>query len=373
MAEPIRPRPSEVPPAPSRTSEEPSVTVSLLLADPNLAPELRVIAGVRGLERTVRNARVQKSGLALAGHFHGVESWRVQILGATEISYLETLDQAWRAKACREFAELRPCVIFVTRGVVPPKELLAACEATDTPLVIARPKSSTTINMLHAFLDVQLAPRARVHGVMITIFGVGVLLLGRSGIGKSECALDLVMRGHRLVADDAVECVYQPPGVIIGSAAALLEHHIEIRGLGILNVKDLFGVTSVAEHIAIDLVVQLSDEKETSGGIDYDRLGLDERHHRILGVDIPEVTVPVRPGRDIATILEIAARNELLKRAGHHGAKNFRDRLEKALLGGVADARGLSEEAPRGTLEHTGSLSVRPPGETGRGGGGGEQ
>jgi len=364
-------RPSELPSPSHPTSDEPSLTVAQMIADASLAPEMRVLAGARGLDRTVRNARVQKSGLALAGHFHGLESWRVQILGATEISYLETLDHAWRAKACRDFAELRPCVIIVTRGIDPPKELVTACESTDTPLVLARPKSSTTINMLHAFLDVRLAPRARVHGVMVTVFGVGVLLLGRSGIGKSECALDLVMRGHRLVADDAVECVYQPPGMIVGSAAALLEHHIEIRGLGILNVKDLFGVTSVAEHVPIDLVVQLSDEKETSGGIDYDRLGLDERHHRILGVDIPEVTVPVRPGRDIATILEIAARNELLKRAGHHGAKNFRDRLEKALLGGVADAQALSEEAPRGTLEHTGSLSVRP-GEPSRGGGGGQ-
>jgi HPr kinase/phosphorylase len=151
------------------------------------------------------------------------------------------------------------------------------------------------------------------------------------------------MRGHRLVADDVVDCAQvRVPSregpiqkQIIGSPAALLEHHIEIRGLGILNVKDLFGVTSIAERIAIDLVVKLSDAADGTGGLDYDRLGVDERHHTILGVDITEVTIPVRPGRDIAAILQIAARNELLKRAGHHGARAFRDKLEQALLGGT--------------------------------------
>ena len=315
--------------------ERVSISVASLVADEALGFSLAVVAGHGGLSRRIRNARVQKSGLALAGHFHGVDPWRLQILGATEISFLESLAPERRADACAGFAALLPCAFVLTRGATPPQELIEVCTRTETPLLVAPRKSSTTINALHALLDERLAPQSRVHGVLVAIFGLGVLLMGRSGIGKSECALDLVMRGHRLVADDVVECSYRPPGSIFGAPAQLLAHHIEIRGLGILNVKDLFGVTSVCDRTRIDLVVRLSDESEASRGLDYDRLGLEERHFPILGVDLTEKTIPVRPGRDMATILEIAARNELLKRAGHHAAQNFREKLERALMGGA--------------------------------------
>jgi len=316
------------------------ISVGELIADPALGLAVEVHAGHKGLDRRIRNTRVQKSGLALVGHFHGLESWRIQILGATEISFLESLDTEACKRACAGFAGLRPCAVVITRGAEPLPELVKACDETDTPLLVTDLKSSLTINAIHALLDERLAPRTRIHGVLVSVFGLGVLLLGRSGIGKSECALDLVRRGHRLVADDVVECaqVRVPSGTapvqkqIVGSPAALLEHHIEIRGLGILNVKDLFGVTSVCDRVTIDLVVKLSDAADGAGGLDFDRLGVDEKHHNILGVDITEVTIPVRPGRDIAAILQIAARNELLKRAGHHGARAFRDRLEQALL-----------------------------------------
>lgn len=318
------------------------VTVAELVTDPRVGIAIAVKAGHNGLDRRIRNARVQKSGLALVGHFHGVESWRVQILGATEISFLERLDPQARQHACDGFADTHPCAFVITRGVEPLAELVAACQRTNTPLLVTDVKSSSTINSVHAWLDEQLAPRTRVHGVLVSIFGLGVLLLGRSGIGKSECALDLVMRGHRLVADDVVECAVVRMGtatapakrVVLGSPAALLEHHIEIRGLGILNVKDLFGVTSVCDRIQLDLVVKLEGEKDGQN-LDFDRLGVDENFHEIMAVKIPEVTIPVRPGRDIAAILQIAARNELLKRAGHHGARAFRDRLESALLLGA--------------------------------------
>ncbi len=332
------------------------ISVAQMLEESGAQFEWRVLAGRKGLDRRVRNARIQKSGLALVGHFHGLESWRVQILGATEISFLESLDDEARVRACRGFAGLRPCAVILSRGVDPLAELTAACDETDTPLLGTVRKSSSTINALHAFLDEKLAPRTRIHGVHIGIFGVGVLLLGRSGIGKSECALDLVMRGHRLVADDVVDCWYRPPGIVMAQAAALLEHHIEIRGLGILNVKDLFGVTSVCEQMPIDLVVLLSDMSDAAGSLDYDRLGLEERHYHLLGVDVPEVTIPVRPGRDMATILEIAARNELLKKAGHHGAQAFRERLEQALLG-----RPTPTQSPFSPATLRNGLPPRPP------------
>ncbi|MFI5302539.1 MAG: HPr(Ser) kinase/phosphatase [Polyangiales bacterium] len=322
-------------PAEARESEHPSLSIADLLSDTKLGFELRVIAGDEGLTRRVHNARVQKSGLALAGHFHGVERWRLQILGATEMSYLDGLSPDARRRACEGFASLKPCAFVLTRGVEPLPELVDACRASSTPLLLSPKKSSTTINALHALLDERLAPHTRVHGVLVEIFGLGVLLMGRSGIGKSECALDLVMRGHRLVADDVVECSFRPPDIIVGAPAELLAHHIEIRGLGILDVKDLFGVTNVRERMRIDLVVRLSDETESSRGLEYDRLGLDEKYRDIIGVKIPEKTIPVRPGRDMASIMEIAARNELLKRAGHHGARAFREKLERALLGGT--------------------------------------
>ena len=322
----------------------PGLTVEKLVADPGLGFSLAVLAGRAGLGRKILTARVQKSGLALVGHYHGLESWRLQILGATETSFLDRLSSDERAKACRGFASLRPCGVVVTRGTVAHPELRAACEATETPLLGSPLKSSTTINSLHALLDERLAPRTRLHGVLVSIYGLGVLIIGRSGIGKSESALDLVMRGHRLVADDVVECSLRPWGnslapakkAVVGEPAELLEHHIEIRGLGILNLKDLFGVTSVTARMPVDLVVSLSDAVDAQGHpVEYDRLGLEERHHKILGVDIPEVTIPVKPGRDVAGIVQIAARNELLKRSGHHGARDFHQRLEQKLLGRV--------------------------------------
>ena len=161
------------------------------------------------------------------------------------------------------------------------------------------------------------------------MFGVGLLLMGPSAVGKSECALDLILRGHRLVADDIVQCDYRPPGMVFGAPVDLLRHHLEVRGLGILNIKDLYGVTAIRERKRIDVVVKLV---EWSNETEYDRLGIDERYHTILGVNVRELVIPVQPGRDMASILEVAARNELLKNAGHHAAREFFNSIEGALL-----------------------------------------
>jgi HPr kinase/phosphorylase len=200
-------------------------------------------------------------------------------------------------------------------------------------------------------LDEALAPQTKFHGVLVDVFGIGVLLLGKSGIGKSECALELVLRGHRLVADDMVKCDWRPPGMVFGAAEDLLRHHIEIRGLGVLNVRAMFGVTAVNERKRIDLVVRLVEWSETA---QFDRLGLDDRYHRILGTPIRELVVPVRPGRDMGTILEIAARNELLRRAGSHAAKEFMARLEGELVPRLA----LDDDVPHREAQPE---SVVPP------------
>ncbi len=303
-----------------------------LVTDRRLGVNLRRVAGEAGLDRPIRHPRVQKPGLALAGHFYGVVPSRVQVLGETELSYLDALSGEGRSLAARGFFSLGLSAVVITRDADPSRALVTAAEATATPLFVSDGRSSRTINTIHAVLDERLAPQTRLHGVLVDVFGVGLLMLGKSGIGKSECALELVLRGHRLVADDVVTCDWRPPGMVFGSPADLLRHHIEVRGLGVLNIKDLFGVTSVRERKRIDVVVRLEDWDEKS---EYDRLGVEDNWHTILGTPIRLLVVPVRPGRDMGSILEIAARNELLRRAGSNSAKDFLARLEGRLVSEV--------------------------------------
>lgn len=303
------------------------VTVGDLVSDPRLGLALTRLAGEAGLGRPVRHPRVQKSGLALAGHFHGVVPTRIQVLGETELSYLEALPSDARGSASRGYLALGlSCVVLAKRDAEPPRAVVQAAEATGTPLFVSSERSSRTINQLHALLDEKLAPTTSLHGVLIDVFGIGLLLLGKSGIGKSECAVELVLRGHRLVADDVVRCEWRPPGMVFGAPADVLRHHVEVRGLGLLNIKDLFGVTAVRERKRVDLVVQLDEWDDDR---EYDRLGVDDQHFALLNTAIRSVTVPVRPGRDMGAMLEMAARNELLRRAGRHSARELLARLEE--------------------------------------------
>lgn len=302
------------------------VTVGELVADVRLDAELTRLGGEAGLGRPIRHPRVQKSGLALAGHFYGVVPTRVQVLGETELSYLDTLSPDARGLAARGFFSLGLSCVVVTRREEAPKAIVQAAEATGTPLFMSAARSSRTINMLHGVLDEKLAPTTSLHGVLVDVFGIGLLLVGKSGIGKSECAVELVLRGHRLVADDVVKCEWRPPGMVFGAPADMLRHHVEVRGLGVLNIKDLFGVTAVRDRKRIDIVVQLDEWDEKR---EYDRLGVDDRHFSILGTPVRLVTVPVRPGRDMGAMLEMAARNELLRRAGKHSARELLARLEE--------------------------------------------
>lgn len=313
------------------------MNVRELLRAEELGLELRLSAGAEGLDRLIAHPRIQKSGLGLAGHFHGLVPTRIQILGETEISFLERLDDAARRQAAEGFFSLDLSCVIVTRGIDPLEELVEAAERAGTPLFVSPVRSSRTIAAVHALLDDRLAPRTSVHGVLVDVFGVGLLLMGESSIGKSECALDLVMRGHRLVADDIVECDFRPPHSIFGEPARLLRHHIEVRGLGVLNIKDLFGVTSVRERKRIDTVIKLV---EWQPGTEYDRMGIDDRYHEILGVKLRELIVPVHSGRNMGSILEIAARNHLLREAGHHAAREFFGRIEGELLEGGGEVSG---------------------------------
>ena len=317
------------------TSQEPpsqapnGVTTREVLDDPALGLNVRLVAGAAGLSREIRHPRIQKSGLALAGHLHGLVPTRIQVLGETELSYTESLSPEAQRLAATNFFSSGLSLVLVTRGVDPPPAFCEEAERTETPLVVCAERSSAVIAAVHTLLDERLAPRTRIHGVLVDVFEVGVLLLGKSGIGKSECALELVMRGHRLVADDVIECDYRPPGMVFGQPAALLRHHIEVRGLGVLNIKDLFGVTAIRERKRLDLVVELELWQPDAN---YDRIGLEDHHREILGVQVREVCLPVRPGRNMSSIIEIAARNELLRQAGHHPAREFVRNLEHGLL-----------------------------------------
>jgi HPr kinase/phosphorylase len=321
-------RPTQYEPLSGLSKAPRALTVSVrdLLAHPEVTAHVRLCAGEAGLERPIDHPRVQKSGLVLVGHIQGLVPSRVQVFGETELSFLDSMDAATRAERVEFVCGLGISLLVVTRGVAPSPELLAAAERHGTPVVVARERSSSCINMLHGVLDRLLAPRARVHGVLVEIHGVGTLLCGPSGIGKSECALFLVQRGHRLVADDAVELTRLPSSVVMGTPAPLLRHHIEIRGMGILNVRDLFGATAVRDQAQVDLVVELCNWHEED---QYERLGLDDQTIDVLGSEVARLRIPVRPGRDMGVLLEMAARNHLLKREGVHGARRFAERLER--------------------------------------------
>ncbi len=299
-----------------------------LLTHEGLSKILTLVAGEEGLERLIDHPRIQKSGLVLAGHTHGIVSSRVQILGETEISFLESLAPELRRERARGLFALNLSCVVVTRGVDALPELYEAAKESGTPLLSSNPRSSATIGAIHAALDRLLAPREQRHGVMEEIHGIGTLLFGPSGIGKSECALFLVERGHRLVADDQVCLTRLPNNQVKAAPAPLLKHHLEIRGLGILNIRDLFGATAVWDEAVVDLVAELCPWREDE---QYERLGLDDPRETILGVEIPRLRIPVRPGRDMAVILEVAARNQLMKAAGHHAARDFARRLSQKL------------------------------------------
>ena len=317
-----------------------SIRISQLLEDEGHDLRLTLMAGSQGLKRTVDSSRIQKPGLALAGFTEHLHPHRVQVFGNTEISYLATLpEEGQRASLAKLFGEEDLACVVVTKALDAPKALVDACEAAGLSLMKTPLLSSEFIQRVQMFLEDALTESSSLHGVLMDVFGVGILLLGKSGIGKSEIALDLVMRAHRLVADDIVD-VTRRKGAVYGAGNPVIKHHMEIRGLGIINIKDLFGVSAVREQKKIELVIEL---QEWDPHQEYDRLGVEDKHLQIVGVDIPLSVVPVRPGRNMATIVEVAARNQLLKLQGHHSAREFAERLNRAIAQG-AMRRNLGEE-----------------------------
>jgi HPr kinase/phosphorylase len=312
------------------TPTAPTIPISRLLEDQQYDLKLELVAGREGLDRRISSSRIQKPGLALTGFTEHLHPERVQVFGNTEISYLRTLSDDEQEEVLNKvFGSHLACVV-VTKGLDIPQRLLEGCERTKLALMRSPLVSSAFISQVQAFLEEALTATGSLHGVLVDVFGVGVLLLGKSGIGKSEIALDLIMRGHRLVADDIVN-VTRRQGDVYGFGNDLIQHHMEIRGLGIINIKDLFGVASVRDRKKIELIIELV---EWSANAEYDRLGLDQESMHIVGVEVPHAVVPVRPGRNMTTIVEVAARNHLLKLKGHNSALEFAEKLSSAIARG---------------------------------------
>ncbi len=292
-------------------------------------------AGGGGVGKELESPHIQKPGLLLTGLLDELHYERIQIFGAAETGYIKGLEgeKLRRSLSVLESGEI-PAIIL-TKGQEPPASLVALCDRLSIPLYTTPLTTSVVIEDFTKFLDERLAPTVRLHGVLVDVLGIGILLIGKSGIGKSECALDLVSSGYRLVADDVVIIKRLPPATLIGTAADLIRYHMEIRGLGIVNIQDLFGITAIREHKQMDLVIELV-KWDPSG--DYERLGFNDRTYDILGVKMPYLVVPVSPGRSVATIVEVAARNRILKIMGKNPAKRFEAGLRDAL--GAKEGQG---------------------------------
>lgn len=290
--------------------------------------ELKIIAGADGAsERKIISPRIQKLGLALAGFARYIHSGRVQIVGQSEISYLWQMDREKRLEAIRNLSPDQICCILITTSLEPPPELVAVCDEVNLPLLTTPSVSSVAIEKVSRFLQNQLAPQIYRHGVLLEIYGHGIFITGESGIGKSECALDLISRGHRLVSDD-VAIIKKIEDRLEGSSPELTREHLEIRGLGIINVRYLFGVSAISDTITIDLCIELKKWDELT---EIERLGVEHRVEDIFGVEIVKFVLPVSPGRNLSTLVETAVRIHLLKKSGYDAAADLTEKHSRIL------------------------------------------
>ena len=298
-----------------------SVTLGQLITE----FQFELIYGPEGFEKIeITTDDVNRPGLQLAGFFDYFEPQRLQIMGKAENAYVEQFDEAKRTDIFEKLCATGIPAVIVTRNIEVFPELIEAAKKYDVAVLRTNEFTSSVTSALVASLKVSLAPRITLHGVLVELYGEGILILGDSGIGKSETAIELVKRGHRLIADDAVEIKRVSAKSLVGSAPEIIRHYVELRGIGIVDVRRLFGMGAVKDTEKIDLVVTL--EPWVQGKM-YDRLGLEPQTTEILGIELPSLTIPVRPGRNLAVVLEIAAMNNRQKRMGYNTAEEFNKRL----------------------------------------------
>lgn len=292
---------------------------------------LELISGEEGINRPITMSDLSRPGIEIAGYFTYYPRERVQLLGKTELSFFEQLPEEEKKQRMDSLCTDVTPAIILSRDMPIPQELIDASEKNGVPVLRSPLKTTRLSSRLTNFLESRLAPTTAIHGVLVDIYGVGVLITGKSGVGKSETALELVKRGHRLVADDCVEIRQEDQDTLVGNAPELIEHLLEIRGLGIINVMTLFGAGAVRSNKRITIVMNLELWEQ---GKQYDRLGLEEETMKIIDTEITKLTIPVRPGRNLAVIIEVAAMNFRLKRMGLNAAEQFTNKLADVIEDG---------------------------------------
>src|SRR6266571_4999861 len=300
------------------------ITVERFYTEQAGALGLKLLAGAKGLKRFIREPTVNRPGLALAGFTKYFASKRVQVIGSAESTFLKSLSKEERVHRYADLFSFKiPCVVF-SRNIHPDREFLRAAEQADVPIFGTPLITMKFINLATLALEMMFAARGSEMGSMVDILGVGVIIRGESGIGKSESVLALIERGYSLVADDITKVTLVDGREVIGTSAEITRNHMEVRGIGIINIAAMFGVKSIRQEKRVDLVITLKSWNEVA---DLDRLGLEQEYVKILGIDIAHITIPVRPGRDLARLIEVAAFQTKLKSSGYNPAKELNDRL----------------------------------------------
>lgn len=301
-------------------NDNPQITIADFIEKTFNELGLKILAGKNGLQsKRITSTRIQKLGLALAGFAHYIHAGRVQIVGQSEVSYLFQLQGAKRREAINHLDLEKICCILITKNLEPPPELLEIADEYDLPILVTSRVSSKAISLVSNFLEEILAPQITLHGVLLSIYGLGVLILGNSGIGKSECALDLITRGHLLISDDSV-IIRKIGERLEGTAPELTFEHLEIRGLGIINIRELFGVSAIGKSKQIELLIEF---ERWNAQLDIERLGLEIQEIEILGVKINKFVLPVSAGRNLSTLVETAVRVHLVGTAGLSAAQKL--------------------------------------------------
>ena len=301
------------------------ITVATFFQDKNEDLKLELVSGIEGIDREIKVSEINRPGLAFTGYFEHFASERIQIVGIGEHAYLKSLTTEQQSKILEKVFSFpsTPCII-VSRGLEPMPELVRLSQKHKVPLFKTSVMTSRLMGELIFYLDNKMAPSTKLHGVLTRVYGLGVLIVGDAGIGKSECALELVKRDHMIVADDVVVIYRRSGGRLVGRGEEIIKHHMEIRGLGIIDVKSLFGIGYILDDTNVELVIRLEEWKKNTV---YERVGLEEHFTSILDVQVPEVVLPVGPGRNLAVLVEIASLNQRLKNQGHYSAKELNQKL----------------------------------------------
>lgn len=304
------------------------VTVEKMFRERKEIFELTLLTNENGLKKRILNSEIHRPGLALAGFTERFAHKRTQVLGETEMSFISGRNREERRRVIENIFKFElPCII-ITKGINSPPELLEVADEKGVPVFSTRLSTTEFINRLSVYLDNLFAPHTTIHGTLVDVYGVGLIYTGKSGVGKSECALDLVERGHRLVADDMVKVIRKASEVLVGTGSELLGHHMEVRGIGIIDIEKLFGIRAIRMQKRIEVQVNLVYWDDQ---LEFERLGIEDKFTTILGVEIPVIVLPVSPGKNITVISEVIAMNHMLKVYGQDSAKEFSKRLSEEI------------------------------------------